>query len=296
MEDKERLLGNKLASTRIHFFYIVLILIGGLILMATRNWTRLQGFTEYLSVSATITSLVLGVLAIIYGFVSSNSTTNFLGSVEVSAREMKSVGSQLRDLLSKGHELQEKAGSRNEELHVLIESLRSTIENLTTSTTSIAGAVEKLPVKIDTLRSEILQNASSSMLNSEQTVSLEKNDIKDFLSVSSILGLVALYALLQAKNRTKPADLERIFKSKYIDSKSYAQGFLVASSCMGLVNFELEKGSYWAIKISFSEGVEDLIQSEWNHRKESSDEDAQESIKKYEAIIEESFSSAPVAS
>jgi len=209
--------------------------------MATRNWTRLQGFTEYLSVSATITSLVLGVLAIIYGFVSSNSTTNFLGSVEVSAREMKSVGSQLRDLLSKGHELQEKAGSRNEELHVLIESLRSTIENLTTSTTSIAGAVEKLPVKIDTLRSEILQNASSSMLNSEQTVSLEKMILKIFCQFPAFWGLLLSMRFYRQKIAQSQQILKEFSRANTLTQRAMPRGFLLLALVWGWLILSLRK-------------------------------------------------------
>lgn len=295
MEEKEEIFKTKLTSTRLHFFYIVLILAGCLILMATRDWTKLEGFTDYLSVSATITSLVLGVLAIIYGFVSSNSTNSFLGSVEASAREMQNVGSQLKELLSKGQELQEKAGSRNEELHTLIENLRSTVDNLTTSTTNIAGAVEILPQKIDSLRNEILEKNTEQITpiaEPDQNAGLQTAQIRQFLAVSSIIGLAALKALVEAKHRTKPADLEHIFKGEYVDSIDYAHGYLIASSCAKIVEFEFESGTKKAMKISFANDAETLIQDEWKKRQNEGNDATKNSIKRYSNRIDESFSPA----
>lgn len=260
--------------------------------MATRDWTKLEGFTDYLSVSATITSLVLGILAIIYGFVSSNSTNSFLGSVEASAREMQNVGSNLKELLSKGQELQEKAGSRNEELHTLIENLRSTIDNLTTNTTNIAGAVEMLPVQIDSLRNEILEKntyQTTAVIEPEAYTNLQAEQIKRFLAVSSVIGLVALKALVEAKKNTKPADLERIFKEEYTDSTEYAQGYVLASSCAGLVELEFESGTKKAIKISFSNDTENLIQSEWTKRQSEGSESTKSSLQRYSERITASF-------
>ncbi|HEY0843147.1 hypothetical protein [Methylotenera sp.] len=291
-KQEEQTYETKLSLTRLHFFYIVLILIGSLILMATRDWTKLDGFTEYLSVSATITSLVLGVLAIIYGFISSNSTNSSLGSVQAAAYEMKDVGSQLKELLSKGQELQEKAGSRNEELHSLIGNLRSTIDDLSTSTTHIAGTVEMLPVKIDSLRNEIFGKSVSQItpgVEAEQEAKLQTNQIQQFLSVSSIIGLAALKAIVEAKRLTKPADLEKIFKDDYSDSTAYAQGYLVASSCFGIVDFELEGGTKKVVKISFSGESDTLIEHEWSKREKSDDESSRNSISKYINKINASF-------
>lgn len=290
---EEEISKTKLTSTRLHFFYIVLILMGCLILMATRDWTKLDGFTDYLSVSATITSLVLGILAIIYGFVSSNSTNSFLGSVEASAREMQNIGSQLKELLSKGQELQEKAGNRNEELHTLIGNLRSTIDNLTASTTDIAGAIEILPVKFDSLRSEILEkntNQTTPVTELNQKMDSKTEIIRQFLSTSSIIGLAALKTLVEAKLLTKPAELDQIFKDQHSDSTGYVQGYLIASSCAGIVDFELENGTKKAVKISFSNDSENLIQSEWNSRRNQGNESTKSSIEKYSNRIDASFS------
>lgn len=292
--DQINLSDSKLTTLKLHFFYIVLILSGCLIAVATGEWTKLDGFTEYLSVSATLTSLVLGVLAIIYGFISSNSTNNFLGSVEASAREMKDVGTALQTVLSKGQDLQTKAQDRNEELHALIGNLRDTIEALSASTTNIAGAVETIPLKIESLRAELANkattpNTASPLQPVAQT--LQSDQVKQFLAASSPMGLSALRSLQQAKYRTRPCDLGFIFKDKYFDSFDYVHGYLVASSCLGIVEFELENKSRTATTILFPKNVdvEELIDREWEGRASGSEESVKQSIKKYADLIEASF-------
>jgi hypothetical protein len=91
-------------TVRVHFFYVALILGLCNVLLVTFNWTTLQGFTKYLSVAATVTSLVLGVLAIIYGFVSSGTINQSLGSVESSASKLTTIAADLRSVLEVGQE------------------------------------------------------------------------------------------------------------------------------------------------------------------------------------------------
>lgn len=292
--DKIELGNGNLTALKLHFFYIVLILCSSLILLATRDWTKLEGFTEYLSVSATLTSLVLGVLAIIYGFVSSNSTNNFLGSVEASAREMKGIGSELRTIFSNGQELQAKAQDRNEELHALIGNLRTTIETLSASTTNIAGAVEVIPLKLESLRVELAGKATqptAELTTQSTSQALNKDQAKHFLGVSSLLGLAALRALQSAKYQTRPCDLGFIFKGNFLDSYDYVHGYLIASSCLGIVDFDIDGKSRTASKIVFPKvlEIEEMIDAEWERRAGGSDDVAKESIKKYTDKIEESF-------
>lgn len=281
----------KLRLLRLHFFYVAFILSAALILLATRDWTGLPGFTDYLSVAATITSLVLGVLAIIYSFVTSNSTNNFLGSVESSTRDVKLIGAELQTVLSKGQDLQSKAEQRNDELHSLIGSLRSTVEALTTNTTSIAGTVETLPGKLDSLRSELLERASrdSSSLRSTSTqdeLSVSPLKLQDFLSQSSSIGLTALRALCIASQLDRAAALGPLFKTEFSDSYDYAHGFLICASCFGLADFEVDSKNKVIHKIQLPDDLPTLVEAEWSKRKASGSDTSKASIRKYEALLE----------
>lgn len=151
---------NSIKILKIHFFYVSFILSGLIVLVATTAWTKIEGFTNYIGVAATITSLVLGILAIIYSFVSSGSTNQFLGSIESSANSIREIGGKLGEVFESGQELQAKAQARNEELHVIIENLRSVIDLVSNRTVEIAGAVETIPNHLIEIRQQmiILQN------------------------------------------------------------------------------------------------------------------------------------------
>lgn len=269
---------------QVHFFYVVLILVGVLILMATRNWTKLDGFTEYLSVAATITSLVLGILAIIYSFVTSNSTNSFLGSVESSAKEMKSVGSDLQVVLSKGQELQIHAQQRNEELHSLIDSLRGTVEDLTKNTSSIVGTVESIPGKIESLREEFRARVKSDG-PSTASVMLNANQVQPFLKQASVLGLTAMKAMVDAKIAQRHCDFKVIFQSEHSNSCEYVHGFLICASCFVLLDFTIDHRTYIAKDIEIPDSIAKQIQDEWNARMSGGSESTKNSLIKYSKLI-----------
>lgn len=277
----------KLRQLRVHFFYVVVILTGALIMVATGEWTKLDGFTEYLGVAATVTSLVLGILAIIYSFVTSNSTNSFLGSVEASTRDVKSIGSELHAVLARGQDLQVRAEKRNEELHELVSNLRSAVDSLSANTTNIAGAVEVLPGKLDSLRSEFLERAArvsghqaGNPANAESVLSREQ--LKSFISQSSIIGLTALKALCLAKSQEKAASFAKLFTSETIDSFEYAYGFLVSASCFDVVNFKFVREGRLFHNIVVNEHLSQLIEEEWVWRKEQAPEQKIKSLIGYE--------------
>jgi len=63
---------DKYEKIKIHFFYCILILVIAIIAIATDRWTAQKDFTAYLSNAATMTSLLLGLVAIFYSFISND--------------------------------------------------------------------------------------------------------------------------------------------------------------------------------------------------------------------------------
>jgi hypothetical protein len=294
---------NGSGTLGIHFFYVTLILTGILIIVATRDWTKLQGFTDYLSVAATITSLVLGVLAIIYSFVSSNSTNDFLSSVESSAREMRSVGGELQSVLASGQKLQENASQKNEQLHALIESLRNTVDTLSKNTQEIAGEVAGLPNKIDEIRNELKeQTQKGGKTGSTPKISWTAQDIEQYIGWSSIIGLTAIRAIMIAKRTNKYCDLKKLFKTEHTDLSEYSVGFLMSASCTGLFDLEARKDDSIVsdpIRIKNPvQGLYEAVEKEWSSRLSANESDTIESITRYskktiESLVGEANDSPP---
>ncbi|GAA0412702.1 hypothetical protein ACFOY5_04520 [Massilia aurea] len=226
-------------SLQIHFFYTVVILVGIILILATRNWTSLPGFTEYLSVAATITSLVLGVLAIIYSFVSSNSMNGSLGSIQASAQDISNIGTSLRTVVAGGQTLQDRAEKRNEELHLLIGELRATIETVSNKTSEIAGRLDTFPSQFGELRDEVRKRAPvERVLNGSEELRTMWNaeKIKTFLAKSSLLALVAMKALSDAKQNKSYCDLKILFEKSL--NFQYVYGTLICAQSAGILKYE----------------------------------------------------------
>lgn len=261
-------------------------------MLATQNWTTLPGFTDYLNVAATVTSLVLGVLAIIYSFVSSNSTNNFLGSVEASAREMRTIGTEMRSIVTSGQDLQGRAEQRNEELHALVENLREAVDIVSSKTTEIAGAVETLPSQFGELREEVRKRGQP------EATTLQKVSLKDlwkpehhaaFLENASVLGLAAIKGMLDANLADKYCDLKQLFTTEHSKNFEYVYGFLIASSSAGVLRFE------YPSKLTLAEGKVRLrtpspelvtaVATEWARRSQSDDEKKRASLERYTSRV-----------
>lgn len=218
-----------------HFFYVALILTMALVLVATLRWTALVGFTEYLSVAATITSLVLGILAIIYGFVSNGSINQSLGSVETASLRMGQVAADFQSIAASSQTLQERAEQRTEKLHELIGDLRAGLQDLAETTTQIHGSVDAI--------SDRISNAQKAVPNEPEIIESQGDVASDeaedpharFVRRISAMGLAVLYACLHAKRAGRYVDVMKLVgPSNY----EYAWGFLFASDAAGLVTLE----------------------------------------------------------
>jgi hypothetical protein len=283
-------------SLKIHFFYVVVILGGVIVLLATKHWTGLQGFTDYLSVAATITSLVLGVLAIIYSFVSSNSTNSSLGSIESAAQDIRSIGFDLRHVVAEGQELQKHAESKNQEFHQLVGDLRLAVDGISSTTTEIAGTIQGLPSQFGEIRDEMRKRAQSEPAEKSREnlrALWTPEALSSFLSNMSLLGLAAVKALSDAKASDKYTDLQKLFDSEKTKNFEYVWGFLVASSSAGIFRYETPTGTTLGKgKARFHEDSENLaaaIDGEWQKRAVASDASKRNSISRYTPLIAESL-------
>lgn len=240
---------NNLKKTQIHFFYVTLILISAIVIIATKNWTKLQGFTDYLNVAATITSLVLGILAIIYSFVSNGSQSQFLGSIEASSANIASIGAELKSIVSDAQKIQNAGQQRNEEMHELITSLRNAVDGLSNKTSEIANTVESLPTKFSEINDALNKNISP-QAGDPTPISWDKQKIEEFLGSWSPLSLCGLKALAIAHATDAYINLSKLFHSNNgFNDYEYILGYLLCADASGLLSLKHKDGS------GFEEGI-----------------------------------------
>ena len=262
---------NKARSIKLHFFYIVLILSLAIVGLVTNHWTKLQGFTDYLNVAATVISVVLGLLAIIYAFVSTGTMNQFLGSIQSSTVSMNQVAIEMRETLTTGQGIQARADTRTEELHLLAQDLATALASLDESTKNLTGKVDSIPTQLTALQESITSAATSS-----QTVAgageadLWTNDhISNALKGVSQYGIAALKGVSLAKEKRMYLD---VAKRDGLQLFMYGYGYLVALQAAGLIKLEYpgKKADLHSVRLlSGPDGLEALIEAEWALRKEN---------------------------
>lgn len=254
---------------KIHFVYVTIILSIFIIGLATNHWTTLKGFPEYLNVAATFTSLVLGILAIIYSFVSTGAMNQFLGSIQNSSSTISQIASEMRDALVAGQQIQARSDRRSEELHKVTAELAVGLASLEESSKAIAGKVDTTQSQLISLQESLATATApppSASVSEATPLQWTSEQIATVLKKVSQYGLLTLKGICLAKERSLYLDVEKI------DSKElymYGYGYLLALQVAELIKLEYpeEKDQAHAVRLgSGAPGIEEAIDAEWNSR------------------------------
>ncbi len=216
---------------RVHFFYVVLILVLFIIILVSVKFTKLEGFTDYLSVAGGFTSLVLGVLAIIYSFVSTGAFSRSLVVIEGEANKIASVAQDLNEVLRTSQSVQDTAEIRTEELKGLVVGMRAGLDELSQSTQEIAGSVAKIPVMIDEMKGFTPVSAEGER-SLDSLMKWDRDAVEKYLLSTSVVGITTIYALYKAHLAGGHVSLYRIFGNSVA---YYAWGFLMSAKAAGII-------------------------------------------------------------
>lgn len=208
---------ESMKNSSVHYLYIVGILVSIIIVLLTGNYGNNGDIVSYISFAATLASLILAILAIIQSMISYSS---FNGSAV-----------KINDA---SDNLSQKSIQLNEASKQIIDSV-SIIEK----------RMEKIGLDVCEIRgmqSELMDqkvNGDLKLVNKEGNKSIDVEVlVASFMESISMSGLIALYIMKIAKNRSMAKFnlrnlLDRLVYSKY----DYVYGFLVATSSIGIINF-----------------------------------------------------------
>jgi hypothetical protein len=231
----------------IHFKYCMFIAVMILITIATDRWSSSKDFTTYLSNAATMTSLVLGVIAILYSFVSNDSMARSLGSITTvtdqvrqvkeqiaeyvmltadSTQAVQSSGSQIRDasdvisgsLVNLDETLKELT-SQNQELRTLLGALPTRFEQLETKVGDFARAVGEKPVSAQ----------PATLITAAE---FAPQVIAKFFARASLSQNLLTHACVLSYQSKKPLAIPDLCKAIGFDLPNGFQGFL---NCMNAI-------------------------------------------------------------
>lgn len=223
----------------VHFFYVVVILSMAVILLATKEWTKLDGFTDYLTAAGTMTSLVLGVLAIIYSFISSRQQTDVIGSIEISSRTISQAVGQLNTLSNSAQSLQKRAEDRTESLVEIVSQLRDSVSAVQDITGKISEQSSDIAGRVQTVQSQLETLAKPANPTDPEAPAITAEYVERTLGISSVWGLCAVTLVVEAHRANKGFNLSEYVKHGGPSGGGYMNGFLIGWDCAGFFDLSV---------------------------------------------------------
>ncbi len=238
-------------NVAIHLRYFCAILVVLVILIATDRWTNQPEFTTYLSNAATMSSLMLAVVAIFYSFISNDSLSRSLGSINTVSTDVRDATGEITRLVASSTESNNtsiKVASAMERtsqgIESSLETLKRTLENITEQNSELRTALALIPEKIEKLELSVT-DATRSMTRPKpdsstfraQDSALPSGAIQKFMSRSPLSCNILTHAACLAKNSKKQLDIREFSIAIGMPkSAAYFNGFIVSMHSIGLIN------------------------------------------------------------
>lgn len=237
----------------IHLCYLVgigallLIELVSFILTHTGEFSRI--IFDQISLAATISSILLSVVAIIYSIVSGTNGANLYVKTEEVSKQIGETLSDLRDLSTTVEKLEKIPDDIEKHLRELKEQMQR-MEEISKQTSQQLN--QEVTPKIDRLLSKevggLVNGGDSSGARDLKDPSKERETIfRHYISQSSFYGGLVLLGCCYAGKKKEKIDLKEM-TSKILGEESisilwYLLGYAIASSALGIldVEFEMEK-------------------------------------------------------
>lgn len=211
---------------RLHTFYVSGILVFIVIELVTglcMGNAHHSDILSYVNFAATLSSLIMSVVAIIFAIVTSNRG-------ETQYKKIDSASDKVADSLGRFTEKTEDIDKSVEEFKVIAKELSIQMDSLFKEMGGTHNDV-----------SEVKRMLTEQQLHAETVVPKDDEKKKEvnsqrfvdfFLSICSFSGDIALYACVLAKDNSKTFSLKQISGG---DDVSYKYGFLIAALSAGLI-------------------------------------------------------------
>ena len=212
----------------IHFFYVVLILVGTIICLTTVKYGGNETLISYVSFAVGQASILLAIITIFYSFFSNQTISNNLSGITNSADKI-TIGS------TKLSETAEALIIKLDEVTGLVHSVDQKVDNSYTTITSI--------------RADLIANSAGLTVKSNTNTSDKENIFSEeyiinFLSALSFNLLALIYILSNYKAIKKIFDPDDFEKITGISTRQYLYGGLVTFGAMGIISYQLQNNSW----------------------------------------------------
>jgi hypothetical protein len=220
------------SNLKTHLFWIIGVLTIIIIVLLSVNWNSVKDLAGILNFALGLTSLVLAIVAIIYGFVANNAFAGTVSRIETAASDISLVVKEIPDLLK------------------VID--RRTLDMQNKMAISASAASQERPSSPPAEQSKAIQEFANSV-------------VAEFLRASSWNGLKLLYVCRVCFEKKLEFDLRKLCSLDNSMSYDYAFGYLVASASASLLRFAASvdnvKILVTLMTVPIAQGIEPAIQA-----------------------------------
>ncbi|WP_124551979.1 hypothetical protein [Methylophilus methylotrophus] len=297
MDNLEEIKCEKLV---LHFKYVALILFLMFVFAATGAWTDRVNFTEYLTNAATMISIVLGLVAIFYSFVSNTSLSQSLGNISTVSSGIDKSNQMVKQFIDQAESLNRESANSSQRMQIVssnidvqLNSLNDVLNQIVTKSTELQASISVLPTKAD-LEDVILENKSKDSTNissqsSRQEIEFSKVTIQKFIDRSPLIVNVFLYALQQVYKRQISVHLSEIVKLINEFNDDYFMAYMSCCQAIGLLKREwnVDKGLFFRITEMEEHFAENNIEKDLREYLESNTETRVELIQQTQKALDD---------
>lgn len=235
----------------LHFKYCGLIAVMTVVAIATDKWSANKDFTIYLSNAATMTSLLLGVVAIFYSFISNDGMSRSLGSITTVSTEVREIRGEIEQFSKLTQDATQESANNTVlvreaslKLSGSLTELSTTLQRLSEQNDALNGLVSILPTRLEQLETKFGDVAKAVGEKPQSSPAMQTPEevapaiVERFLGRASLDQNLLSYACVLAAASNKELSIMLFCKAVGVDSPFSYNGFL---SCMHSVQLCFRK-------------------------------------------------------
>lgn len=235
-------------SGSLHLKYWLFISILILIAVATDRWSSQPKFTEYLSNAATMTSLMLGLVAILYSFVANNGLSESLGNISVVSEDVRKSKDQIAEYLTKTKAVTDASEGNRVALENISSTLAENLVSLRSALEVVAAQTGELPGRLEQLESTFAETAKTlgakpaapAVSAGSQARFWTDTAVKRFLERQTLsANLISIACVLAHKSGVELNLTDILNASKNEKLSRYGQGVLATMHASQIISRQL---------------------------------------------------------
>jgi len=211
--------------------WTIVVLVATIVCLITVNWGSIKELGQLLTFGLSLASLILAFVTIFYGFVSNQSITESSQSISGSASRLAEAASKLDSQLTT---LDTKVGVLPDQFERVSKETSDAFNRMREEVVTRLAEARQANVPV------VAQPAKTGEISLVSTPTDSLGFARDALiSHSSIAGVHILYACSLAHAKKQAFDLPKLCAAATLEP-NYCQGFLVACSTFGFLDFTYE--------------------------------------------------------